>query len=54
MASSNLAFSLSYMAREHLTEPLYGYIVYPAARKKWIVDEEAAAVVKRVFNLCIA
>lgn len=42
------------MAEEHLTKPPYGYMVDPADRKKWIVDEEAAAVVKRVFDLCIA
>lgn len=29
-------------------------MVDPADRKKWIVDEEAAAVVKRIFDLCIA
>ena len=32
------------MAREHLTKPPYGYKADPADRKKWIVDEEAAAV----------
>ena len=42
------------MAGEHLTKPPYGYKVDPNDRKKWIVDEEAAAVVKRVFDLCIA
>lgn len=42
------------MAGEHLTKPPYGYMVDPADRKKWIVDEEAAAVVKRIFDLCIA
>lgn len=26
----------------------------PADKKKWIVDEEAAEIVKRIFNLCIA
>ncbi len=25
----------------------------PADKKKWIVDEEAAEIVKRIFNLCI-
>lgn len=40
---------------EHLcTNPLYGYVKDPADKKKWIVDEEAAEVVKRIFNLCIA
>lgn len=42
------------MAGEHLTKPPYGYMVDPADRKKWIEDEEAAAVVKRIFDLCIA
>ncbi|WP_099336292.1 recombinase family protein [Clostridium cadaveris] len=42
------------MAGEHLTKPPYGYKVDPADKKKWIVDEEAAAVVKRIFDLCIA
>ena len=41
-------------AWEHLTKPPYGYMVDPADRKKWIVDEEAAVVVKLVFDLCIA
>ena len=40
------------MAGEHLTKPPYGYKVDPNDRKKWIVDEEAAAVVKRIFDLC--
>ena len=42
------------MAGEHLTKPPYGYKVDPNDRKKWIVDEEAAAVVKCIFDLCIA
>mgnify|MGYP000810256651 CR=1 FL=1 len=42
------------MAGEHLTKPPYGYKVDPNDRKKWIVDEEAAAVVKRIFDLCVA
>ena len=42
------------MAGEHLTKPPYGYKVDPNDRKKWIVDEEAAAVVKRIFDLYVA
>ena len=42
------------MAGEHLTKPPYGYKVDPNDKKKWIVDEEAAAVVKRIFDLCVA
>jgi len=40
---------------EHLcTNPPYGYKKDPADKKKWVVDEEAAEVVKRIFELCIA
>ena len=41
------------MAGEHLIKPPYGYIVSSTDKKQWIVDEEAAAVVKRIFDLCI-
>lgn len=42
-------------AGEHLcSNPPYGYRKSPDDKKKWIVDEEAAAVVKRIFDLCIA
>lgn len=39
-------------AGEHLcTNPPYGYMKSPDNKKEWIVDEEAAAVVKRIFEL---
>lgn len=39
---------------EHLcSNPPYGYTKDPADKKKWIVDEEAAEVVKRIFALCV-
>lgn len=40
---------------EYLTSnPPYGYLKDPDNPKKhWIVDEEAAQVVKRIFNLCM-
>ena len=42
-------------AGEHLaSNPPYGYVKDPQDKKKWIVDEEAARVVRRIFNLCIA
>ena len=42
-------------AGEHLaSNPPYGYIKDPQDKKKWIVDEEAAKVVRRIFSLCIA
>ncbi|MEI3219186.1 MAG: recombinase family protein [Lachnoclostridium sp.] len=41
-------------AGEHLcTSPPYGYQKDPEDKKHWIVDEEAAAVVKRIFALCL-
>ncbi len=33
--------------------PPYGYIKDPADKHHWIVDEEAAAVVRRMFQLCV-
>ncbi len=39
---------------EHLcTNPPYGYMKDPADKKRWIVDEEAAEIVKRIFALCV-
>jgi site-specific DNA recombinase len=39
---------------EHLcTNPPYGYRKSPENPKQWIVDKEAAMVVKRIFRLCI-
>ena len=42
-------------AGEHLcSNPPYGYVKDLNDKKKWIVDEEAAEVVKRIFDLCVA
>lgn len=39
---------------EHIcTNPPYGYRKDPEDKKRWIVDEEAAEVVKRIFALCV-
>jgi len=35
------------------TNPPYGYTKDPDDRKKWIIDEEAAAVVQMMFSLCM-
>ena len=41
-------------AGEHIaSNPPYGYIKDPQDKKKWIVDEEAAAVVQKIFALCM-
>ncbi len=39
---------------EHLcSNPPYGYRKDPEDKKRWIVDEDAAEVVKRIFALCV-
>ncbi len=38
---------------EPLGQPLYGYIKDPEDKKHWIVEPEAAAVVKRIFQMCL-
>ena len=39
---------------EHLcTIPPYGYMKDPEDKKRWIVDEEAAAIVQKIFALCV-
>ena len=39
---------------EHLTyHPPFGYIKDPENPKQWIVDEEAAKVVRHIFDLCM-
>ena len=39
---------------EHLTtNPPFGYIKDPEDPKTWIIDEEAAKVVKHIFDLCM-
>lgn len=35
------------------TNPPYGYIKDPEDRTRWIVDEEAAKVVRDIFRLCV-
>ena len=35
------------------TIPPYGYMKDPENKKRWIVDEEAAAIVQKIFSLCV-
>lgn len=42
------------MAGECLTKLHFGYKVDTDDKKKWIVDEETAVVIKLIFDLCIA
>ena len=41
------------MAGEPLSQPPYGYMKDPKNKKKWIIDPEAASVVKDVFKMCL-
>lgn len=47
----------SHRLRGSMGEPLsqspYGYMKSPTDKKKWIVDEEAAKVVKSIFKMCL-
>ena len=38
---------------EPLSQPPYGYMKSPTDKKKWIVDEEAAKVIKSIFKMCL-
>ena len=42
------------MAGKRLTfNPIYGYVTDPADKTKWVIDPEAAAVVRRLYDLTI-
>ena len=41
------------LAGEHLGAPPYGYLRNPDDKTRWPVDGEAAAVVRRIFSLCM-
>ena len=38
---------------EPLSQPPYGYKKSPENKKKWIIDPEAADVVRRIFRMCL-
>ena len=40
-------------AGEPLAPPPYGYVKDPENKKKWIIDPDAAEIVRRIFRLCI-
>ena len=40
-------------AGEPLSPPPYGYVKDPEDKKKWIIDPDAAEIVRRIFRLCI-
>lgn len=38
---------------EPLSQPPYGYMKSPENKKKWIIDPEAADIVKSIFKMCL-
>ncbi len=38
---------------EPLAPPPYGYIKNPENKKQWIIEPEAAGIVKRIFKMCV-
>lgn len=38
---------------EPLSQPPYGYMKSPENKKEWIIDPEAAEVVKSIFKMCL-
>lgn len=38
---------------EPLSQPPYGYVKSPDNKKKWIIEPEAAAVVRDIFKMCM-
>lgn len=42
------------MSGEHLGNPIYGYMKNPENKKQWIIDEPAAEVVRKIYDLCIS
>ena len=38
---------------EPLSQPPYGYVKSPENKKVWIIESEAASIVKEIFRLCI-
>lgn len=41
------------MSGERLGEPPYGYMKIAGDKKRWMIDEPAAEIVRKVYDLCI-
>ena len=39
---------------EPLSQPPYGYMKSTENPKRWIIDEEAAEIVRRIYDMCLA
>ncbi len=48
-----VVFKSKGMSGEHLGQPIFGYMKNPDNKKEWIIDEPAAKVVRKIYDLCI-
>ena len=53
MTSSRISNKIKGNAGEPMGQPPYGYMKDPENPKHWIIDEEAAQIVRRVFNMIL-
>ena len=41
------------MSGEHLGQPIFGYMKNPDNKKEWLIDEPAAEIVRKIYDMCI-
>ncbi len=46
-------FKAKGMSGKHLSSPIYGYMRSETDKNLWVIDEETASVVRKIFKLCI-
>ena len=46
-------FKAKGMSGKHLSSPIYGYMKSETDKNLWVIDEETAPVVRKIFKLCI-
>ena len=46
-------FKAKGLSGKHLSSPIYGYMKSETDKNLWIIDEETAPVVRKIFKLCI-
>ena len=46
-------FKAKGMSGKHLSSPIYGYMRSETDKNLWVIDEETAPVVRKIFKLCI-
>ena len=47
-------FKAKGLSGKHLSSPIYGYMKSETDKNLWVIDEETAPVVRKIFKLCIA